>query len=338
MEPHTTLEVPKETKPIEKRPIPGGGNFWLSCWFALNIILTLMNKAFFSRWDFSYPITLSFVHMLVTCICTWSANTYFGFPRKSLDIDGHYRVFFFAVLFCANVMLGNVALHFLSVSLVQVVRSTIPGIAMLLSFILLGKGYNKYYLYSVSMVVVGVGLASFGEDKSQFNILGFTLTVLVCFLSALKSVLSQKFLAQMFHPMDLLSRMTTYSVVFMFILGNVTGEHQAILNDWWPKIQEQHAELWGISSLLLNGFLAFLLNFCNFVTTKKTSALTVTIAGNVKHVATIILSVMVFKNPISNLNAIGTVITVIGAAVYSYLGLGGKENKSAVKYLSLIHI
>jgi uncharacterized membrane protein len=65
--------------------------------------------------------------------------------------------------------------------------------------------------------------------------------------------------------------------------------------------------------------MAFFLNWCNFMTTQKTSALTVTVAGNVKHVTTIMFSIIIFNNPISFLNAVGTFVAVIGAAVYSYI-------------------
>lgn len=62
--------------------------------------------------------------------------------------------------------------------------------------------------------------------------------------------------------------------------------------------------------------MAFLLNFSNFMLTKKTSALSVTVAGNVKHVVTILLSVAIFRNQISLLNGIGSAVAVMGAAFY----------------------
>lgn len=71
-------------------------------------------------------------------------------------------------------------------------------------------------------------------------------------------------------------------------------------------------------NLLANGLIAFLLNISNFITTKKTSALTITIAGNVKHVATIVASVIIFKNPISLLNGFGSFMAFIGAGWYSF--------------------
>ena len=55
------------------------------------------------------------------------------------------------------------------------------------------------------------------------------------------------------------------------------------------------------------------------MTTKMTSALTVTVAGNVKHIATIVISIILFSNPVSMMNALGTLLTVIGAGVYSYI-------------------
>ena len=69
----------------------------------------------------------------------------------------------------------------------------------------------------------------------------------------------------------------------------------------------------------MNGMMAFFLNWCNFMTTKMTSALTVTVAGNVKHIATIIFAIIIFNTPISFMNAFGTLITIIGAATYSWI-------------------
>merc|ERR1712070_77343 len=82
-----------------------------------------------------------------------------------------------------------------------------------------------------------------------------------------------------------------------------------------------------VANLTITSVLSFLLNFTNFMTTRTTSPLTLTIAGNVKGVVTIILSVALFNTPLLFWNVIGIVTTILGAAWYSYLSYAEKHQK-----------
>ncbi|KAJ3214395.1 UAA transporter [Clydaea vesicula] len=55
-------------------------------------------------------------------------------------------------------------------------------------------------------------------------------------------------------------------------------------------------------ALLVNGLLAFLLNFVSFTANKKTSALSMTVAGNVKQAMSIVLSVVLFGYVVTSIN------------------------------------
>lgn len=66
-----------------------------------------------------------------------------------------------------------------------------------------------------------------------------------------------------------------------------------------------------------NGFTAFALNVANFEATKSTSPLVINIAGNIKQVCMIIISVIVFKQPLSVKSVIGCIVTIAGSFWYS---------------------
>jgi len=256
---------------------------------------------------------MSLVHMIFSSLCSHFTIKYMGVKQQVLLPKDQVNVILFSVLFCANILVGNLCLKYVSVSLVQVVRSVIPGITLILSMVILHKSYARVYFYTVGLVVVGVALASYGEV--DFHFMGFCFTVLVCFLSSLKSVLSSKFLVGnlKFHPFDLLYRMSSWAILQLFIAMVIMEREE--LDAWWTA----HGS-WKFAFLLsLNGFMAFFLNWCNFMTTKMTSALTVTVAGNVKHITTIVFSIVIFNNPISSMNAMGTFVTVLGAGLYSYI-------------------
>jgi drug/metabolite transporter (DMT)-like permease len=128
--------------------------------------------------------------MAFSATFAYAVVKYYGFPEKKLQPYQHFQVFLFSVLFCANIVVGNLCLSYVSVSLVQVIRSTIPGsrvfartwlpsetaspltllraagITIGLSIVILGKKYGMNYFTSVMLVVAGVGLATYGEVET----------------------------------------------------------------------------------------------------------------------------------------------------------------------------
>jgi drug/metabolite transporter (DMT)-like permease len=299
----------------------------------LNIGVTLMNKAFFQWFGFSFPIALSLVHMVCSALGSEIVLRTGAYDMAPLSMAEQLQLFLFSLLFSANIVVGNSALKYVPVSLVQVVRSVIPGLTLMLSMFVLGKKYSSSYYWTILLIVIGVALASAGEV--EFHFVGFLLTVLVCFLSSLKSVVSQKFLVGKlnFHPFVLLQRMSWMSAAQMLVMSLLL--EKTAMQDWWKVHDTDAIAGQGLDRvqfallLLANGAMAFLLNYTNFMTTKKTSALTVTVAGNVKHMCTILFSVMMFKNPISLLNGAGTLVTLVGAVIYSMLEYNEKLRQKA---------
>jgi hypothetical protein len=76
-----------------------------------------------------------------------------------------------------------------------------------------------------------------------------------------------------------------------------------------------------------NGILAFILNIASFSANKNTGALTMTVCGNVKQCLTVLLGIVVFGVKVGWLNGMGMLITLSGAAWYSFLELRGKKGK-----------
>jgi uncharacterized protein involved in cysteine biosynthesis len=83
--------------------------------------------------------------------------------------------------------------------------------------------------------------------------------------------------------------------------------------------------------LLLNSILAFCLNWVSFTSIKLTSALTMTIVGNVKQILTIILSLWIYPAILSSTNILGIVITLFGGIAYS-IASSRKDRKEPAKH------
>ena len=74
---------------------------------------------------------------------------------------------------------------------------------------------------------------------------------------------------------------------------------------------------------------AFFLTVVSFTANGKTSALTMTVAANVKQVLVIGLSIVVFAVPVTLLNATGVLITLAGGALYTFAELQERRHKVA---------
>jgi hypothetical protein len=57
------------------------------------------------------------------------------------------------------------------------------------------------------------------------------------------------------------------------------------------------------------------------------------VAGNIKQVISIIISISLFKLEVTALNAIGITITVLGGLIYTKASLDDKKKKAKVQYL-----
>jgi hypothetical protein len=136
----------------------------------------------------------------------------------------------------------------------------------------------------LTTVIAGVGLATLGDYSCTR--LGFLLTVFGTFLAAFKTVATNAIQVGRLklHPLDLLNRMSGLAFCQCVIFSHLSGELARVRE--FGGTQMDNAKLLG---LLGNGTIAFLLNVVSFSANKKTSALSMTVAANMKQVLTILL-------------------------------------------------
>jgi hypothetical protein len=163
---------------------------------------------------------------------------------------------------------------------------------------------EKYILYNflfpISYIV---------DDIYPSNFVGFFLTVLGTILAALKTVVTNRVQVGRLklHPLDLLLRMSPLAFVQTVIYAYVTGELHRV-----RAFSRTEMTTSLVFALVTNGVIAFFLNVVSFTANKKTSALTMTVAGNVKQVLSIILAVVIFNLTITPTNGLGIFLTLLG--------------------------
>jgi len=155
-------------------------------------------------------------------------------------------------------------------------------------------------------------LRALSADRS-FSWLGLGLIVASTALRGVKSIMQGALLTSDDDRLDaltLLRHMSRYSVGLLALYALVTGEAHALAAD--ARVQRARVA----ATVLASGAIAFLLNVCNFLVTKYTSAVTLQVLGNVKVVISIGVSLLIFRNPLSPWSALGCATTLGGVWLY----------------------
>jgi drug/metabolite transporter (DMT)-like permease len=213
------------------------------------------------------------------------------------------------VVFCINIVLGNISLKFVPVSFMQTVKSSVPFFTVVLERFVLGTAQDKMIYASVAPIVGGVSLASWGEQQFEFT--GFMAALVASVVTAWLALLTAKLLQTKLDAVNLLYYMTPLSAIFLLPFA-LYLEIGGIMAD----LAVRQAPFFLFFTLFLSGAIAFSLNCLTFLLINSTSALTYTVLGNVKVIFSITISVMIFRNPVGFMNAIGCIITLAGAAWY----------------------
>lgn len=316
---------------------------WLAIYFFFNIVLTIFNKVVLGKFPFPYLLTA--VHALSGSIGCFVLYQFKVFTFSRLTDSENIVLVLFSFLYTINIAISNVSLGLVTVPLHQIIRATTPLFAIVMNLVLDNARYSLYTYFSLLLVVAGVGFSTFGDYYCTS--LGFILTLLGAFLAALKTVVTNKMLTGRLRlaPLELLCRMLPLAFIQTLIYGYLSGEVAAIsktvveLGDTLPVLRIRNEILSNTDinidqSLLIklacNGFIAFGLNVVSFTANKNTSALTMTVAGNVKQVMTIILSILFFNLTINLTNSFGIALTLLGGAWYAKIEFDRKQNHKAL--------
>ena len=331
----------------------------VAAWYAANTGILLMNRALLSNFGFRRPLLLTLLHMTACAVLgrvcePWeerlerkqrgsppsfslaervsekeaaasappppapssssssSSSSAPAGPAKS-------KIAVLAATFCAAVVLGNVSLRFIPVSFAQAIGSTTPAFTAALAFALLGAREPRSVYATLLPVVGGVVLAT-GFEPS-FDAVGFGTAVAATGARSLKAVLQGALLSSS----DPSGRDHVGSMALLRLMAPVAA---AMLLPATLLLEPGGLAATAAACrrstgfacfLLANAALSYVVNLTNFVVTKRTSPLTLHVLGNAKGVFATVVSVAVFKNPVSGVGALGYLFAVAGTLLYGLL-------------------
>jgi drug/metabolite transporter (DMT)-like permease len=179
-----------------------------------------------------------------------------------------------------------------------------------------GKVVAPMRKFAVIPIVMGVVLTFYGDVS--FTATGAFYTLLCVLLAAMKSVAAGELLTGdlKLHEIDLLSKMAPLALIQIGSVALLTGEVGEIISRW-----DELSVTAAPQVVLLSGLLSFTLNVSSFIANKVTSALTLSIAANVKQVLIVTFATAYFGDTIGILNGVGIATVIGGSFLYGYISI-----------------
>mmetsp|Transcript_3786 Transcript_3786/g.4166 ORF Transcript_3786/g.4166 Transcript_3786/m.4166 type:complete len:327 (+) Transcript_3786:86-1066(+) len=296
--------------------------FYIAIWITASCSMIMFNKAVLSSYDFPYPIFLTTWHMVLSTILTQilSRTTDLLPGVKEGKIDTNViktKIFPVALLFAISLICANKAYLFLSVSYIQMLKASTPVAVLGLSLLLRIENSSYIELNIVSLISLGVALASVGE--LMFSWTGFTFQVFAIVAEASRLVLTGMILKR--YKLDSLSTLYYVAPLCACINGFCCFYFESESLPWDRILSGDF-----LGMLLVNGIVAFSLNIATVMLISHTSALTLTLAGIVKDILLVVLSMAIFRAPVTLLQFLGYSVALLA------LNLHKEYKKSAALF------
>ncbi|XP_061341951.1 UDP-galactose transporter 1-like [Gastrolobium bilobum] len=284
-------------------------------WWAFNVTVIIMNKWIFQNLDFKFPLSVSCIHFICSAIGGYVVIHVLKLkPLISVDPGDRWRrIFPMSFVFCINIVLGNVSLRYIPVSFMQTIKSFTPATTVLLQWLVWRKYFEWRIWASLIPIVGGILLTSVTE--LSFNMFGFFAALFGCLATSTKTILAESLLhGYKFDSINTVYYMAPFATMILAIPAMLL-EGNGIL-EWLSN----HPHPWSALIIIFSsGVLAFCLNFSIFYVIHSTTAVTFNVAGNLKVAVAVLVSWLIFRNPISYLNAVGCGVTLVGCTFYGYV-------------------
>ncbi|KAG4305163.1 hypothetical protein PORY_001333 [Pneumocystis oryctolagi] len=290
-------------------------------WFIFSITLSLYNKWMFSEkyFNFKFPLFSGCIHILVEfCVSIIIMKLFPQFEpeSKSFEMKDHLtKIIPCGMATSLEIGLSNISLRTITLSFYTMCKSSSLGFVLLFAFMF---GLEKMSMSLVIVVVIiTVGVIMMALTQTEFVFEGFFMVIIASALGGFKWTILQLLSmsnSTSFNPFSfiyILSPSIFFTLMFMSLL--VEGLMNIIYSSFWD---------YGINAVIIlvfPGVIAFCMIASEFWLIKRTSVLTLPVAGICKEVITMGASFIFFKDHFTLINIIGFVITIIGIILYNVL-------------------
>jgi solute carrier family 35 protein E1 len=285
-------------------------------WYLFNIYFNIYNKQVLAV--FPHPITCTAIQFAVGSLIAstmWLVGLHKRPAASKVEV---LSVSPLALVHTLGNSLTNISLGSVAVSFTHTIKALEPIFSVALSAMFLGEKPSLPVMLALIPIIGGVGLASTAELsftwKGFLSAMGSNLT----FQS--RNVLSKKFMSKGKGSLDNINLFSIITILSFFILAPI-----AVLTDGvvFTPAALAAAGITDTKALMVKAALAGVCFHAyqqvSYMILQKVSPVTHSVGNCVKRVVVIVASVVVFQNPVTRQNAMGTAIALGGVFLYSQI-------------------
>ncbi|XP_042503871.1 xylulose 5-phosphate/phosphate translocator, chloroplastic [Macadamia integrifolia] len=292
-------------------------------WYFQNIVFNIYNKKVLNLFPFpwllaSFQLFVGSVWMLFL----WSLKLQ---PCPKISKPFIIALLGPALFHTIGHISACVSFSKVAVSFTHVIKSSEPVFSVVFSSFL-GDTYPLNVWLSIIPIVLGCSLAAVTEVSFNFQGLWGAMISNVGFV--LRNIYSKKSL-QNFKEVNGLNLYGWISIISLFYLFPV-----AVFVEGSQWVEGYRRALVGIGKpstlylwVIISGVFYHLYNQSSYQALDQISPLTFSVGNTMKRVVVIVSSILVFRNPVRPLNALGSAIAIFGTFLYSQATTANKAKK-----------
>ncbi|XP_024032550.1 xylulose 5-phosphate/phosphate translocator, chloroplastic-like, partial [Morus notabilis] len=292
-------------------------------WYFQNIVFNIYNKKALNV--FPFPWLLASFQLFVGSIwmlLLWSLKLQ---PRPKISKPFILALLGPALFHTIGHISACVSFSKVAVSFTHVIKSSEPVFSVVFSSFL-GDKYPLSVWLSILPIVLGCSLAAVTEVS--FNLQGLWGALISNVGFVLRNIYSKKSL-QSFKEVNGLNLYGWISIISLIYLFPV-----AVFVEGSQWIQGYHNAVQAVGKpttfyiwVLLSGVFYHLYNQSSYQALDEISPLTFSVGNTMKRVVVIVSTILVFRNPVRPLNALGSAIAILGTFLYSQANSASKKKK-----------
>lgn len=286
----------------------------VSLFFTLNISLNLLNRYALGVRGFSFPISLTLFQALAMSLCLFGSCLVSRSVKDGMlgALGNEWRgIIWVGFWTSANILLNNISLVYISLSLNQVIRSSIPLVTAVVSSVHDKKVPTRVEIVGLLVLCGGVGVA-IGEASVNGNALG----VLTCLSGVISGAYMLYSTSRTLHD-----KFSSFQLAFLTAPITVFCLSPPFYIFEFERVFEYGRNNFQVTMTLLlsAAAVATLYNVVHNELVHIVGPVTTTVLGQVKIVSLMILSGILFGDgrDFSSKMKIGCFMAVAGLGIYS---------------------
>lgn len=303
----------------------------VAAYLTLNSALNLLNKWALGVYGFRFPFLLTSAHMAFSFVVLAPIAMKESWKSHQQHLERQWKgIFFIGAFLALNIGLNNISLLEISLSLNQVIRSSIPVVTCILGITVENRIPTKAEATSLVVLTLGVMIAVW-----QGSLAGQPWAIVVCIIGTISNGAMMTFSGKVLAEKLDVVRLTFYTapVSCMCLMPFYWTFEKRKFAVYFAERQEAV-----VAIILVTSIIALCYNMVHSLMIKRTSAVTTTVLGEVKIVGLLMLSALLLGEgkEFNFKMVVGCTTAMVGFCMYSHtkiVAVRMQQAKAAVEAL-----